>query len=267
MTWVVGASSIFGYGVIISDVRISWLNGADADMLRKAYPVGPYILAGLAGSVRIGMHLVASLQHFLDRPETRTEAQVAWKPEWVAENWSPLAAKLFAQAPVEEQECGSQIILVGVSPGEDMGVPEFRRVYVVKFSWPDFTPTYSGKGFTVSHIGSGSGNDSFTAAISEHFRLEAPSLQAEMGGLNGWSQMLGHSVGGLVARNPIPGISPLVNIDTCRLGGFYSGNNNETVHYPDGRTVEIRMPKIASTYAEFVSMCEGLGMNATGAIA
>ena len=267
MTWVVGASSLFSYGVMISDVRISWANGKELDLLRKAYPVGPYILAGFAGSVNIGLRLIGSMQHFLDRPEVRAEPNAAWQPDWVAENWPSLARKLFAESSVIEQQSGSQIIMVGVSPDQNMGVPEFPRVYVVRFNWPEFTPVYSDKGLSVGHIGSGSDVEYFKTAIAEHFQFGASSLQAEVGGLHGWSQMLGHSVGGLVSRNPTPGISPHVNIDTCRLGNFYHGNNDETIYYPDGRVVEIKMPKIASNYHEFVSMCRGLGLVAVGAVA
>lgn len=32
MTWVVGASSILGYGVMISDVRITFSDGTEKDM-------------------------------------------------------------------------------------------------------------------------------------------------------------------------------------------------------------------------------------------
>lgn len=42
MTWVIGAASLFGYGVMLSDVRVSFPNGQRADMLKKAYPVGPF---------------------------------------------------------------------------------------------------------------------------------------------------------------------------------------------------------------------------------
>lgn len=65
MTWVVGASSILGYGVMISDVRITFSDGTEKDMLRKVYPVGPWMLAGFAGSVRIGMTLIDNLKQSL----------------------------------------------------------------------------------------------------------------------------------------------------------------------------------------------------------
>ena len=55
MTWVIGASSIFDYGAMMSDVRVTFEDGSERDLVQKAYPVGPYIVAGFAGSVRIGV--------------------------------------------------------------------------------------------------------------------------------------------------------------------------------------------------------------------
>ena len=35
--------------------------GSERDMLQKAYPLGPYIIGGFAGSVKIGFELLHSL--------------------------------------------------------------------------------------------------------------------------------------------------------------------------------------------------------------
>jgi hypothetical protein len=43
MTWVIGASSVFGYGAMMSDVRVRFSDGRKRDLLQKAYPVGPYM--------------------------------------------------------------------------------------------------------------------------------------------------------------------------------------------------------------------------------
>jgi hypothetical protein len=56
------------------------------DLLRKAYRVGPYLLAGFAGSVNIGFQLIGDLQNFLLPPDN---SRSAWKPEWVAEHCTP----------------------------------------------------------------------------------------------------------------------------------------------------------------------------------
>lgn len=267
MTWIVGASSMLGYGVMISDVRISFADGTQVDLLRKAYKVGPFILAGFAGSVHVGMRLIDHLQRALDAPEIREEADVAWQPEFVINRWHPEAKKLFASMPEQEKALGAEIIIVGVSPNQNMGVPEFPRVYVAKLRWPDFTPEYCPRGLSVCHIGSGSDVERYTSTIAEHFVFGASSMQAEVGSLTGWSQMLGHSVARLVKESPISGIGPHVNIDTCRLGQFFSGNSDEKIHYPDGRIEDIQMPSIASSWSEFETMCSRRKISAAGAVA
>jgi hypothetical protein len=47
-----GASSIFGYGAIISDVRVTFADGSEKDMVQKAYSLGPYIVGGFAGPIK-----------------------------------------------------------------------------------------------------------------------------------------------------------------------------------------------------------------------
>jgi hypothetical protein len=40
MTWVIGASSIFDYGAMMSDVRVTFRDGRERDLVQKAYAVG-----------------------------------------------------------------------------------------------------------------------------------------------------------------------------------------------------------------------------------
>lgn len=266
MTWVVGASSVLGYGLLISDVRITFGDGTEADLLRKSYPVAKYMLAGFAGSVEIGLRLVDSLQRLLHRPDIPED--VAWQPEWVADNWSPVAARLFAASPPSEQVSGSQIITVGVSPSEDMGVPEFKRVFLTKYNWPDFTPLHMEKGHTVCHIGSGAHVEDYEQGVAEFFKLGSLSMMSGLkGGPVGWSQMIASSVGRLVSNNPVPGVSPHVFIDTVALGAFWSGNNDQNIYPPDGSKIEFRMPEVATNYAEFVALCRKLGKAAASVVA
>jgi hypothetical protein len=40
MTWVIGASSIFDYGAMMSDVRVTFSDGRQHELVQKAYAVG-----------------------------------------------------------------------------------------------------------------------------------------------------------------------------------------------------------------------------------
>jgi hypothetical protein len=269
MTWVVGAASVFGYGVMISDVRVTFPSGQTADALRKAFPVGPYVVAGFAGSVYIGYQLLGSLEAFLFVPPSAAQAdRLAWQPEWVAQHWSPEAKRIFAAAPHLERRLGSQLLLVGVSPNENMGAPEIPRVYIVRFSSPHFVPGFMRKGLRVAHIGSGAGIERYKRAFRQHFRYGASSLRAEVGGQHGWARMLGHTAEIVTDEHPVQGVSPHMHILVCRRGGIDEGVNDRRTYLPDGsEPVEFRMPKVAETYEAFQQMCSGLGFGAEGALA
>jgi len=83
MTWVVGGSSLFSYGVIVSDVRVSWDDGTEANLLRKAYRVGPYLLAGFSETPAHGYAVRRTEGPKLGRLQPAMEAipVLSWGPE------------------------------------------------------------------------------------------------------------------------------------------------------------------------------------------
>jgi hypothetical protein len=268
MTWVIGAASLFGYGVMLSDVRVTFTDGTTADILRKAQPVGPYIVAGFAGSVYIGYRLLQSLHDFLFIPPVPQADQQAWQPEWVAEHWSPIAKKVFRSCPPWEQRLGSQFLMVGVSPNQDMGTLQIPRVYIVRFTAPHFVPGFMRRGLNVAHIGSGARVKEYTRAFREHFRYSSSSLRAENGGRNGWAQMLGSTVDMVTDEHPVSGVSPHVHVMVCRLGDFQEGTNNRRTYSADNPVpVLFEMPPVANNYAEFMQMCAERSVGAESAIA
>ncbi|MBR0855471.1 hypothetical protein [Bradyrhizobium liaoningense] len=268
MTWVIGAASLLGYGVMLSDVRVTFPDGSTADLLRKAFPVGPYLSAGFAGSVQIGYRLLNALGEHLYVPPSYPDAdQVAWQPEWVAEQFAPIAKRIFATSSPVEQRLGSRLLMVGVSPNESMGLPEIPRVYLIRFASPDFTPRYMRRGLNIAHIGSGANDRRYIQAFKSHFRLSASSLRAENSRGDGWAQMLGGTVDLIAGEHPRASVSPHVHVIICRLGSFSEGNNNHRTYSLDGSPpIAFEMPQIASTYDEFLRMCRDREIGAEGAL-
>jgi hypothetical protein len=268
MTWIIGASSLFGYGVMLSDVRVTFSTGKTADIVKKAYSVGPYIVAGFAGSVLIGFRLLQGLHEFLFVPPSGAEAdRLAWKPEWVAEHWAPEARKIFEKCALAERKLGSHFLMVGVSPDENMGTPNSPRVYVIRFSDPDFSPGFMRKAFTVCHIGSGGGVSLYKRALRDHFRIDASSLRSETGRPEGWAGMLGETVAMVVDEQPIRSVSPHMHILVCRLGEIFEGTNSKRIYPPEGSgPILFEMPKVATSYEEFIRICAGGGYGAEGAV-
>ena len=85
MTWVIGSSTMFGYGIVMSDIRVTCTKtGNTMDVLQKAFPVGRFIVAGLAGDVGIGFTLLRSMVAvgtlIAQRPPHRS--QRAELPHW-----------------------------------------------------------------------------------------------------------------------------------------------------------------------------------------
>ena len=88
MTWVVGATSMFGYGALYSDVQVTFPDGTTKDLIQKAYPITNFIAAGFSGSVRVGFSLLQSLAECTLLPDEALGTQ-AWEPVWVARRWGP----------------------------------------------------------------------------------------------------------------------------------------------------------------------------------
>jgi len=158
MTWVVGASSIFGYGIILSDVRATFPDKSQVDLVKKAHPLGRYIIGGFSGSIKIGFTLLDGLRSSL-QPPSNADPNGVWDPAVVANSWGPeWAAPTFAALEKIEQKLGCTILLVGLSQGRELSERrrEVTRVHIIRLSSPNFRPGHMRRWFTVCHIGSGS---------------------------------------------------------------------------------------------------------------
>lgn len=244
---------------MLSDVRVTFDNGRQEDLVKKAFRVGPYIVAGFAGSVAIGFRMIESLCTCLAPPD----ATGAWKPKWVAETWGPIAAEIFRSFPERQRAGHSHVLLVGVSPDEDLGVPGLMRIYVIRLTDPNYEPEIFSKPLAVCHIGSGGGVDHYTQALQGFFELDNEAHKAHMAGLGAWPAVIGRTIGRVVQDNPVSGISPHVHILVCSGNTILEGNNNSTLFPGNGaEPVELKMPKVATNYREFLALCHDLGIGA-----
>ncbi|WP_424208626.1 hypothetical protein [Sulfuricaulis sp.] len=263
MTWVIGASTIFGYGAVVSDVQVTFRNGTTIDMLQKAYPISNFIVAGFAGSVRIGFMLLQSLSDFLELPPG-TEDTHAWDPIWVSTNWAPIAKNVFGRAPSEEKSLGSQLLLVGASPTESLGLAS--EAIFARFADPDFDPGIMTKAIKLCSIGSGSRISEYKRIIKPLFRLSSGILQAEVMNPGGWARTLSFSISRAINDHPRSGISRHLNLFHVRRGAIYEENNDERIYPRDGSPNEIRMPQLARGYPQFVEMARQINVSSAEAV-
>jgi hypothetical protein len=256
MTWVIGATSVFGYGALYSDVQVTLADGTTRDLIQKAYPISNFFAAGFAGSVLIGFGLLQSLAESTLLPD-EVAATHSWDPVSVAERWQAAARNVFESAPASERALGAQFLLLGASPTQNAGLGS--RMFLIRFAAPRFSPGIMGKFLMSCSIGSGSGVHDYKRSIKPLIRLASRMNQAEIMNPNGWAQQLAFSISRAVNRYPRNGISTHFHAVVVRRGSLSTWNNDERIHYPDGSIREVRMPEVARSYEEFVELARRAG--------
>lgn len=136
MTWIVGMEGL-GYGIGVSDIRVTLANGTERDCVQKIYNVGRFIAAGFAGSVRIGFAMIDRLTELL----YSEDPSGAWDPLAVAEWWPQDARDVFNAFSNPEQDLGCHLMLIGAHPTENNGSSPWPRNYIHIFRSPQFKAT------------------------------------------------------------------------------------------------------------------------------
>lgn len=278
MTWVVGTGVMTGYAFGLSDIRVTFpANNTTRDCLQKIHPVGPFLAAGFAGSVRIGFKMIENLSRLLYVPQ---DEPTAWDPGEVAEYWPEDARKVFAAQPLEERVGGSEIMLLGVHPSAHNGNPGWGRAEVYTFRSPDFRPVKA-KPHELLAIGCGVAVPEFQSAlreVSENNDRRMLMMQGEQGRIGGMGTMLAIELTRLLQKHQPEGISSHLHLCYVLRGRTVIRTND---HQRDGRwsawnlgpeteaveDANFKMPGIASSYQEFVELLNANGQTAVGAIA
>ena len=251
MTWIVGAAAALGYAVGISDIRVTFSDGSERDCLQKIYPMARFIAAGFAGSVRIGFEMLKGLAFQLqDAPEN-----MAFFPQEVADCLTPLARDIFQSFPPEERALHSHLMLLGAHPTDNVGIPGLARCSVHILRSPEFVPAITRIGEVVS-IGSGSGVRPYQDVLANLSADPMSLLHGETAGIGGSSLILSMVIQKTIAKNPVPGISQHAHICLVYRGVVGVHTNDENIYPRTGEMIEFRMPKVATTWEEFVNMAD-----------
>jgi hypothetical protein len=216
MTWVIGGSTIFGYGVVLSDIRVTCEEtGRHWDILQKAHPLGKFIAGGFSGDVGIGISMLRSLQLFLNHdPPARDEY---WEPGYVAEKWSKEAQRIYGEIVANGGEGPVDILTVGVSRRDETLGGAVPVVSVLRS--PDFVPDTVVGGNQVRSIGSGSDVERYRQALEHLFRTDDVTyLQSEIGSPGGFARLAGNIIMHEATQNPVEGVSRYFHLFIVRLG-------------------------------------------------
>lgn len=262
MTWVLGTASIFGYGGMIADVRVTLSTGETRDCLQKIYHVGPMILAGFAGSVSIGLDLIADLHRFLMVP---LEAGTIWYPQPVIWKWRRRGRRIFLAAPPRERHLGSFLMIAAVSPNAN---GPFNHARCATLDAPEFLPRWHRPGNWFS-IGSGQEHQAanyFAEAYAKDY-ISGIGQADFYGNLGGAVMATASSVVESLRKAPMASVSPVVQfgvarIDRCEIHRLAT----ERYGLGDERTVEAP-GALATNWMEFQQMIAGTGGIAAGAVA
>jgi hypothetical protein len=255
MTWVIGMPSMWGYAVGISDIRVSFASGRSVDCLQKIYPVGRSIAAGFAGSVRFGFWAIDDLQRYLLLPPDH-----AWVPGRAAFLWWRRARRQFAAFPPEERALGASLMLFGASPNKDLGLPGTTLPFVAMLRSPDFFPEVIRLN-QASSIGSGADVEVYRASLAQDIGRESEVWRMEVAGFGASAQILKYLVAQTINENPIGSVSPHVHL--CLVGRHgISIDTSDRDDFEGEERHEIRMPPVATTWAEFQQLSQAHGLAA-----
>jgi hypothetical protein len=162
MTWVVGANTAFGYGMIVSDTCVTFPDGREMDLVQKSYPIAPDMIAGFSGNIKNGFIHIGLMQRFLHVHEE----ELAHDPEMIAEQFSEKARIASENIPGYVTDAASSILLVGIHPQKRNAFGYPMSIGAI-FRSPDFTPTIYRDLNDLFSIGSGNDVEKYMGTLED----------------------------------------------------------------------------------------------------
>jgi hypothetical protein len=206
MTWVIGATTMFGHGVVVSDTRVTCSStGEYQDILRKTYCVGKYLVAGFAGDVWAGFGLLANLTKLLNPPDMPENEY--WKPQWVAENWPPIACQSFEKLSKDKPVGETHILMVGAEESPEGSFPKSAPSICV-FRSPLFAPEFESGLCKANSIGCGSDVEEYRSGLE--YLVKDPEfvyVRGELWRSGGQGIMIANMIQHIARKQPADGVS------------------------------------------------------------
>lgn len=88
----------------------------------------------------------------------------------------------------------------------------------------------------------------------------------EVGWPGGYGRVLLDTLQQTVQDHPSPGISHYLHLCLVRRGKIELWKSDHTTFAPGGSPIDVKMPPVASSWAEFNTICNDLGVEATQAV-
>lgn len=247
MTWVFGtATDFFGTAICVSDIQVTLPGGETVDCLQKMYPLAQNVVAGFAGDVELGFSMVEDLAAVIQDKQPRSAR------DGMSE-FSRIAKARFAALPRDQQERGSEVLVAYVLPDDRMVYG--GRPVVGRFRCPDFEFEKIPRG-TWGSIGSGTDIPAYQQELEKLTGEEArPLLQMEANWPGGFAQTMFIALTGAIGDiEPVPGISRHFHSCVVTVHGCMPGSSDRTMFGAAGEVVEIKMPEVATSFAELQNL-------------
>lgn len=265
VTFVAALTGLPNGGYVANDIRVGsfgrrgefrpWLDVG----LQKVYPIGPFVVAGFAGSVELGLWAMHDLDHYVGDPPDG----VAVYPTVIARWWWRRARRAFSRAPVSLRKLGLDVLLVGASPDPTPLVVSHGFI----FRSPTFEPQRI-LPLNPEGIGSGAGLAQVTEALADLIapeNLNEGLLRFEVGLPLGGAGALGLALGAALSDEPSEHVSTEFQTWRVRRGEVMRSTNEMTALSPGGESRV--MPPLATSWAQFREMTANADRDGSAAIA
>lgn len=241
MTWCLGTNTLFGYGVVLSDICATYSTGTQSkyfDCVQKSYNIYNKFVFGFAGYIEHGFTLMddfklcVSLHTIIDN-----------KVEFVTQWYNNILKKY-------PHIVDTHILISACSSTNDHPVNKKSFGILIKFNRNNTYPTfeYVDNINSIYSIGSGSQVSDYVNSIKELFSKEFSSgqwvnlAQNEVNNPTGFAQALEIWFTNTVTNTPIDGISKYLHYHIILPDKIITRNNDYIIHNSDNTQVSIKMP-------------------------
>ena len=265
MTFVVALTGLPNGGYVANDVRVGSFDAQERFVpwpdvgLQKVYPIGPFVVAGFAGSVELGFWAIDDLRRYVGDPPEGIAVITSVIARW----WWRRPRRAWGSIPAHLQQLGLSVIILGVSPA----ATPLTASHAFVFRHPEFQFERIDP-FRPNGIGSGNGVPQAIRALADLVHpdnLNNGLLRFEIGLPMGGADALGLALGAALENEPTPDVSAEFQIWRVRRGEILVGSNETTALTP-GATSRV-LPRLATSWREFQELTAEAGRAATAAVA
>ena len=253
MTWIVGRAGPLGHAIGISDIRVTIPGNGEFDCLQKIYRIAGNMALGFAGSVPIGLEVVAQITTALNIEEEKK----LWNPLYIADFFNVGTKQIFNKYSQKIPNPDTHFLLFSAHPTRNDGAVPWAKCFVHRFRSPEFEPEIAKQTIIVS-IGSGSQIDVYKEALLK-LGEGIEVFQLEMGVPGGSGLGLMMSLTNTLENLPKPGISQylqtvIVGRESVRISNNFAFINNKSGSQQDE-------PQIAQNWGQLEDILQKKGIS------